>query len=193
MGYYVTLTDSTFVIPETPEVLAAIHEMDTQFDAIKRGGSFGPDGMTEKWFSWMPKDLTKFETVREVFEALGFECYDSMNGTDGIYLQSYDSKTGQEDLFLAVVAPFVEDGSYTEWRGEDGAMYRFTVVNGKLRSQSARIEWTESEPLAIAHYDSVGSFKDGTYRQFFILVDPYNDNADTIRNLIDDAISDATV
>jgi len=193
MGYFTKLTDSNFVIPETPEVLAAIHEMDTKFDALKRGGSFGPEGKTEKWFSWMPQ-LSTFTTVREVFEALGFDCYDDMRGTDGaFYLQGYDSKTGQEDLFLAVVAPFVEDGSYTEWRGEDGAMYRFTVVNGRLTTQSAVVKWTDPEPLTIAHYDSVGSFKDETYRSFSILVDPYEDDADSIQNLINDAVASHTV
>ncbi len=190
MGYYVTLTDSNFVIPETPEVLAAIHDMDTRFDAIKRGGSFGPEGKTEKWFSWMPQ-LTSFETVREVFEALGFDCAEDVGGS--VSLVAYDSKTGQEDLFLAVVAPFVEDGSYTEWRGEDGALYRFVVKDGRLRSQSAVVQWTAPEPIAIAHYDSVGSFKDGTYRSFSILVDPYADDAAAIQRHIDNAVAGATV
>jgi len=190
MGYYVTLTDSNFVIPETPEVLAAIHDMDTRFDAIKRGGSFGPEGKTEKWFSWMPQ-LSTFTTVREVFEALGFDCAEDVGGS--VSLVAYDSKTGQEDLFLAVVAPFVEDGSYTEWRGEDGALYRFVVKDGRLHSQSAVVRWTEPDPLGIAHFDSVGSFADGTYRTFSIIVDPYNDDADTINNLIDDAVASHTV
>jgi hypothetical protein len=185
MGYYVTLTDSNFVIPETPEVLAAIKEMDTKFDAIKRGGSYGPEGKTEKWFSWMPQ-LSGFESVRAVFEALGFDCYDGTE-PDSFYLQSYDSKTGQEDLFLAVVAPFVRDGSYTEWRGEDGALYRYEVRNGRLVQSEARIEWTDPQPYAYAHFDSVGSFGDGSYRMISIVVDPYTDDETIIDNLIEDA------
>jgi hypothetical protein len=77
------------------------------------------------------------------------------------------------------------------WRGEDGAMYRFTVESGRLRTQSAGVQWTPSEPLGIGHYDSVKR-EDGTYRSYSILVDPYEDDADTIMNLIDDKISEVT-
>lgn len=171
MGYFVTLINADFLIPDTPEVLSAIHEMDTKFDAIKRGGSYGPEGKTEKWFSWMPKNLSDFTTVRDVFRALGFDVSDADEG--GFYLQGYDNKTGQEDLFLAVVAPFVGDGSYTDWRGEDGEMYRFVVVNGRLHTQSAIVTWSTPERIDIVHHDSVGSHKDGTYRNFTLVVDPY--------------------
>jgi hypothetical protein len=188
MGYYVTLMDSDFVIPETPEVLAAIKDMDVRFDALKRGGS-STDG--KRWFSWMP-ELSTFEYVRDVFETLGFETRGDTDDTDDSFgLSGYDSKTGQEDLFLAVVAPFVKNGSYTSWRGEDGAMYRFTVESGRLRTQSAVVQWNPSEPLGIRHYDSVKR-EDGTYRSYSTLVDPYEDDADTIMGLIDDKISEVT-
>jgi hypothetical protein len=189
MGYYVTLIDSDFVIPETPEVLAAIKDMDVRFDALKRGGVFGGERNGEKWFSWMPQ-LSTFDTVRNVFVALGFEVY-ADGDTDSFGLSGYDSKTGQEDLFLAVVAPFVKDGSYTSWRSEDGELYRFTVEKGRLRSQSAVVQWTPSEPLGIGHFDSVKR-EDGTYHSYHIIVDPYEDDADTIMNLIDDKVSEVT-
>ena len=185
MGYYTTLTDADFTIPETPEVLAAIKEMDTKFDALKRGGSYGPEGMTEKWFSWMPQ-LSGFDSVRAVFEALGFDCYDGSE-PDSFYLAGYDNKTGQEDLFLAVVAPFVKDGSFTEWRGEDGALYRYEVRNGRLTTREARVMWADPQPYAYAHWGSTGSFQDGTHRVFSIVVDPYTDDETIIDNLIEDA------
>lgn len=189
MGYYVTLISADFVIPETPEVLAAIKDMDVRFDALKRGGSIGGERNGEKWFSWMPQ-LSTFDTVQDVFVALGFEV-DADEDTNSFHLTGYDSKTGQEDLFLAVVAPFVKDGSYTSWRGEDGELYRFTVESGRLRVQSATIQWASSEPLGIGHYDSVKG-EDGTYRSYHILVDPYEDDADTIKNLIHDKVSEVT-
>ena len=163
MGYFVTITSADFLIPDTPEVLSAIHEMDTKFDAIKCGGSYGPESKTEKCFSRMPKNLSDFTTVRDVFKALGFDVSDADNG--GFYLQGYNNKTGQENLFLAVVAPFVEDGSYTEWLGEDGERYRFVVVNGRLHTQSAFVTWGTPERIYIRHYDfAVGSH---------MIVDPY--------------------
>ena len=190
MGYYVTLMAADFTIPETPEVLAAIHGMDTRFHALKRGGVVGGDKPEEKWFSWMPQ-LDTLTSVQQVFEALGFDT-EIDNETGNVGLIGYDSKTGQEDLFLSVVAPFVTDGSYTEWRGEDDLRYRFTVRDGRLTTQSAVVQWTAPESLAISHYGSVGSFKDGTYRFYTILVDPYNDNETTIMNLIDEAAKEVT-
>jgi len=188
MGYYVTLIAADFTIPETPEVLAAIHGMDVRFDALKRGGVIGGDKPQEKWFSWMPK-LGTLTSVQEVFETLGFDTeIDPETGNVG--LVGYDNKTGQEDLFLAVVAPFVKDGSYTVWRGEDGMLCRYEVTEGRLTVRNSFVQWTEPEPFAIAHYGSVGSFRDGTYLGFSILVDPYNDDETTIMNLIDDQIQD---
>jgi hypothetical protein len=173
MGYYVTLTEADFGIPETPEVLAALHEMETKFDAIKRGGSFGPDGKQDKWFSWMP-NITTFDTVQAVFEALGFE----VSVDEGkFWLQGYDSKTGQEDLFLAVVAPFVEEGSFTNWRGEDGALYRFEVVHGgRLVTQSANVVWSSRQPYHYDHYDYFRT-PSGDFISYAVRVDPYSEES----------------
>lgn len=180
MGYYVQMTDADFTIPERADVLAAIHDMDTRLHAIKRGGSSNGD----KWFSWMPQDLTQFESVRAVFEDLGFEC--SAVGEEAFRLDAYDNKTGQEDLFLAVVAPFVADDSYTEWQGEDGVCFRYEVRQGRLMQMSEVREWTAPEPYTYAHFDSVGSMQDDTWRMFSVSVDPYAD-AETIRIWIEQA------
>lgn len=150
MGYFVTLIDADFGVPETPEVLAAIHRMDTEWHELKRGGSYGPDGMTEAWFSWMP-DVTSLTTVQSVFETLGFK----VSVKDGkVWLYGYDNKTGQEELFLAAVAPFVKDDSFTSWRGEDGELYGYTVRDGRLVSRQALIVWEDEGPFIYVHYPS---------------------------------------
>lgn len=165
MGYYVTLTDANFGIPETPEVLAALHEMETKFHEIKQGGSSNGD----KWFSWMP-DVRTLTSVEEVFERLGF----STRRHQGlIWLDAYDSKTGQEDLFLAVVAPFVEDDSYTVWRGEGGEMWKNVVRGGRMYVERSEIVWADPEPYMESVYGSVGSFADKTYKMYVVQVDPY--------------------
>lgn len=166
MGYFVTLTEADWVIPETPEVLAAIHRMDTEWDAIKRGGSWGSEGRAERWFSWMPADLSTFTSVRDVFTNLGFETNtvdDSM-----VSLWGYDNKTGQEELFLAAVVPFVKDGSYTEWRGEDGSMWRYAAVDGRLVYQEAELVWHDGVTHRPIHYD----FTDG--KSISVSIDLYS-------------------
>jgi len=148
MGYFVQLIDADFGVPETTEVLAAIHRMDTDWHELKRGGSYGPNGREHSWFSWMP-GLQSLHTVQDVFEALGFEVYVK----DGkVYLNGYDNKTGQEELFLAAVAPFVDDDSFTSWRGEDGELYGYKVRDGRLVSQQAYMVWEEEGPFKYVHY-----------------------------------------
>jgi hypothetical protein len=147
MGYYIDLTNAEWEIPETAEVLQALKESVTKYHAIKRGGS--SDG--ESWFSWMSdEDILKAEKAVTIFNDLGFET----NETDkGFTLEAYNSKTGQEDVFLAVVAPFCTDGSYVEIRGEDGAEWQYSVHDGKLHYAEVVKSFDEPHPYRYHHYD----------------------------------------
>ena len=147
MGYYIDLVDAEWEITESPESLATIREMPVKYHHIKRGGS----SSGEKWFSWMnDTEIETAETVEKVFNQLGFET-DTVDG--GFKLTAYNSKTGQEDLFLAVMAPFTKDGSYIEWRGEDGTLWKYEVNNGRMFRSESEIHWTNSEPYTYWHYD----------------------------------------
>lgn len=130
MGYYVRLTEAHFAIPEREDVLQALKDLNHRTDVKKYGGSWGAGGQTEAWFSWMPGNYDETVTsVQEVFDLLGFET----EVKDGlVYLTDYDNKTGQEDLFIETVAPFVNEGSYLVWCGEDNAMYRHEIRDGQL-------------------------------------------------------------
>ena len=148
MGYYVQMVGADFTIPETEEVLEALRAMPKKYKEYQRGG----DG-TNRWFSWMPdEELENAVSVKAVFESVGFDVFDYGNGT--FSLSGFDNKTCQEEMYLAVVAPFVEKGSYTEWRGEDGEMYRFTVdYKGQLTVQTPReIQWGDNETLHVYSY-----------------------------------------
>jgi hypothetical protein len=141
MGYYVEMSEADFTIPEREDVLNALREMPVKYKSLQRGGTH---------FAWMSnEEIENAESVQAIFESLGFDCNDYGNKTFGLY--SYNDKTGQEDLFLAVVAPFVEKDSYTQWRGEDGEVWRFTVdYKGRLTVQTPRaIQWGDHETLII--------------------------------------------
>ena len=147
MGYYIDLTKAEWEIPETAEVLQALKESVTKYHAIKRGGS--SDG--ESWFSWMDdSEILGAETAQTVFIRLGF---DTLTTDLGFTLEGYNNKTGQEDVFLAVVAPYCEDGSYVEIRGEDGSEWQYSVRNGKLHYAEVRKSFDEPVPYLYAHYD----------------------------------------
>ncbi len=148
MGYYVQLVEADFTIPETQEVLDALRAMPKKYKEYQRGG----DG-TERWFAWMPDaELENAVSVKAVFESVGFDTKDYGNGT--FCLDGFDNKTSQEEMYLAVVAPFVAKGSYTQWRGEDGELYRYTVdYKGHLTVQTPReIQWGDNETLNVYSY-----------------------------------------
>jgi hypothetical protein len=180
MGYNVDLVDSDFTIPESKEVLEALRAMPTKYHSLMRGGS----SSGEKWFSWMNnKEIENATTAQEIFEGLGFECStEYWRGGDELTtafkLVGYSSKTGQEDLFLAVVAPFVAEGSYTEWQGEDGERWRYTQDDGKLCVQSSSISWNYPEEFKVAVFHSEGSGED--WRTMTLYVDPYVEDVDAV-------------
>ncbi|MFZ9728338.1 MAG: hypothetical protein ACO3CD_04935 [Candidatus Nanopelagicaceae bacterium] len=163
MGYYIDLTDAEWEISESPEALATIREMPVKYHAIKRGGSSNG----EKWFSWMnDTEIETTDTVENVFNQLGFET-DKVDG--GFKLTAYNSKTGQEDLFLAVMAPFTKDGSYIEWRGEDGELWKFEIHGGRMFRTESEIVWTNSQPYTYWHYD----LEPGTMTGRTLNIDPH--------------------
>lgn len=147
MGYYVDITDCRFFIPENEIVLNELKGANQKYDHLKTGGSWGNGEQQQKWFSWMPADYDqKVNSVQEVFEMLGFDCeYDSDKGM--VEIVGYGDKTGAEDVFLSVVAPYVESGSYIEWRGEDGELWRNEVRNGQLYILGAEINWINAQPV----------------------------------------------
>ena len=148
MGYYVTSTEADFTIP--PENLDAAYEAVCELNThnnLKRGGSFPalknlPDDKPrpDKWFSWM--DWNYQETcpdLKAVLKEVGF--YVGVNPDGGLSITEYDSKSGQEDLFLEAIAPFATEGSYIMWRGEEGEQWQNVVKDGTLAHLKAVVFW----------------------------------------------------
>jgi hypothetical protein len=145
MGYYTTQVDQHFTIPadKLGEAFEALKALNTNTpDSEKRGGSWGPGGQRASWFSWMDENYDKTAVdAAEIFEALGFTVDRDGDCEGGLSLDGYDSKTGQEDLFLTAVKDLVPEDSFIEFRGEDGAMYRWTPKG----VQYATVTWGDPE------------------------------------------------
>jgi hypothetical protein len=132
MGYYVNTEDINITVPK--DLLAPAYQAVlamNEHDDLKRGGSYGPGNERKAWFSWMPQDLSTLADLKEVLETLGFEDTD-YNESGDLVLGSYSNKTGQEDLFLDAIAPFVQEGSYAIWKGEDDSYYKWEFDDGKM-------------------------------------------------------------
>lgn len=144
MGYYVNTEDINVIVPKDllEPAYKAVLALNDQ-DDLKRGGSFGAE--RKYWFSWMPEDLTTLSDLREVFTELGFENTD-YNDKGDLVLGHYNNKTGQEDIFLYAIAPFVQENSYVIWKGEDDTYWKHEFRDGKMLTYNGEVElkWDET-------------------------------------------------
>lgn len=145
MGYYIELINSNFFIAaENKEAaLNAMFDMwlPTQ-DANMSGGSWGPSGDT-KWYSWMNNSADAFRnrTVVDLETALtdwGYYPESDENGNI-INLDFESSKIGDEDKMFAAIAPFVRQGSYLDYRGEEGAVWRWEFNGQTIVEKTGRV------------------------------------------------------
>ena len=148
MGYYVHIEESNCMLPAKNYALAywrmcALND----HDELKRGGS-----RTEKWFSWMGKNYPETcEDAKDILVELGFDMEET---NDGLTIYGYDSKSGQEELFLAAISDLLitVNGMYDSghkpfivWRGEDDMVWKDVYGEKDVKSLSGRIVFEESE------------------------------------------------
>jgi hypothetical protein len=161
LGYYITNTDGEFLIPPQNidaayRALCALNDR----DELKSGGAWGgghpdardarPEGMDHhpaRWFSWLPPNYpTTCTNAEEVFTALGFGAY---TDEDGLHVAGYDDKTGDQEHFLAAVAPFCSRLSSLDFRGECGEMWRYSINDeGGLVVWESKITYTNPRNYA---------------------------------------------
>lgn len=128
MGYYVNTTGNDFIIPKENFEAAYKAMCDiNQYDELKRGGGGG-----EKWFSWMRPNYPEVcKTIFDILDELGFD-YWTDDTTGDITGVSYDNKMGNEDIFFCAIAPFVKEGSYINWNGEDHEQWQWLFTKGRM-------------------------------------------------------------
>jgi hypothetical protein len=147
MGYYVNGNGELRIKAENlAKAYEALMALQDAPDKAKRGGSYSANER-RYWFSWMPEDLRTLTDTKAVFAELGFEVNDNENGD--LLISCYDNKTGQEDVFFAAAAPFIEDGDY-EWTGEDGEFWKWQFTDGKMFLLSGQRIYTHAAPVEVA-------------------------------------------
>jgi hypothetical protein len=132
MGYFVS-GSGEFTIPASNikaayEAVVALNDVP---NAAKHGGTWSAGKEESRHFSWLPTDLRTIPTLQEIFTEMGFEVWD--NETDGLTIHNFpNNKSGQEELFAAAVAPFVNSGGYFIWDGEDGEYWKWVFNNSEM-------------------------------------------------------------
>lgn len=144
MGYYVRIQESTFRIPaqNLDAAYEAMCQLNFTFPNRKKSGVFGMDNIPEfgphpqKWFSWMGWNYHETcADARAILEALGFETF--YNDGGDLCIESYYSKTGQEDLFLDAISPLSK--GYIVWNGEDGEIWGETYGGARVVRKERKV------------------------------------------------------
>lgn len=145
MGYNVSIIKSTVEIPSRnmSEVLSRWKDLNKpENDHLKRGGSWDSSGRrTESRFAWMAVNYDECcDTAFHIAEMMGFEVR-QIDGPGSMAIDSYDGKSGQEDLFFESIGDLVPAGQYIEWVGEDGERWRWFFDGSKMVTQQARVTY----------------------------------------------------
>jgi hypothetical protein len=99
---------------------------------MKGGGS----SAGERWFSWMPADYPeKYKSAQEILEGLGFEC--GVGSTGDLCIWSYDSKIGDEEIFIESICNLME--GMIEWEGEEGERYMWELGGESIHERYGRV------------------------------------------------------
>lgn len=151
MGYYVHIEESNCMLPRKNYALAywrmcALND----HDEWKRGGAYGKDEdgnpFKNKWFAWMDENYPEIcKDARDVLVELGFDMEET---EDGLIIHAYDSKSGQEELFLAAISDLIvtahgDDEPFIVWRGEDDMVWKDIYGDKKVKSLDGTIVFQE--------------------------------------------------
>jgi hypothetical protein len=150
MGYYVSGNGSLRIKAENlGKAYEALMALQDAPDKAKRGGSHGGSEAPRFWYSWMPEDLRVIPDTKSVFDELGFETViDDVNGD--LVITCYENKMGQEDVFFAAAAPFIEDGDY-EWTGEDSDFWAWEFEGGKMFVRYGKRTYGDAEEITLSN------------------------------------------
>jgi hypothetical protein len=151
MGYSVETLECNFVVKAEnfEKAYDAMCKLNAE-DGLKEGYSYlscerpadskSVSSNPHKYFSFMPWNYDEVYTdFLDVLSALGFEVSTNSDGDlEDIY---FCDRMGQEYLFLEAIAPYVEPGSYVVWRGEDGTMWVYEFLEGKMTEKEVYLTW----------------------------------------------------
>lgn len=92
---------------------------------------------------------TPAEALRQALDDIGFDIEDSPE-FENVYIERYCGDSSCQDEVVIALAPYVADGSYIEWRGEDGERWRDEVRGGRVFSQGPVVTWVDDNEKGAA-------------------------------------------
>ena len=131
MGYLIEMTDNKFYIKK--------ENFEKALESLK--SIFIPENMTcydyiygkaYPHFSWVDtKIVLESETLRDALEEIRYTPKYNNDG-DICSVKFTGEKYGDEKIFFNALAPYVEDGSYIAFQGEDGFEWEWFFNGGRV-------------------------------------------------------------
>jgi hypothetical protein len=143
MGYHMNQRDAVFKIKaeNVDKTLEAVKGLAETVDENGSGGACGGGKKTETWYSWVTTEV--FANANTLQEAMSEWRWDIDTDDEGnvVWIDFMGEKIGDEEFLFNAIAPYVEDGSFIEMQGEDGAIWRWNFTGEECFSENARIVW----------------------------------------------------
>ena len=111
-----------------------------QVDTVGGGGNSNG----ERWYAWVEmKDIKEAKTIGDFMEAFAYEPqYDTETG-DIVDLFFNGEKLGDDEFFFKTIAPYIEDGSYIEYIGEDNAFWKYVFKKGIMYVKNGTVVYED--------------------------------------------------
>ena len=129
MGYYMDQMEAKFKFKDGKD-----KEILTTIKKIVNEGKIDP---------YVDKDtINDCKTFEDALLIFDWEYADYDNGENVVpYIFFVGEISGDDYRLFRAIAPFVEDNSYIQMLGEDGAMWRWVFKDGKCREIHPKIIW----------------------------------------------------
>lgn len=138
MGYYMDQHDCNFTIK---------HEnIQKAWDALIKLFKTEKESTHDSYrygYSWIDTEsVLKAESFKDAMAEARWDIYydNKCKNVEGIYFNG-EKYSGDEVIILGAIAPYVENGSYIEMRGEDGEMWRWVFNNRNIEEKYPKIIW----------------------------------------------------
>lgn len=119
-------------------------DCDFRIDASRMGELFLALKRCEPNFYVSASDIEAASTVEELFNAWRWSPqFDEQNNMYAVYFEG--EKARNEEAFLDCIAPFVDEGSFIEMKGEDDSMWRWWFTAEQCIEIRPKITWPDMD------------------------------------------------
>ena len=118
--------------------------------------------------------LYHFTGIEEAMDYIGFAIDIDDKTGDIINIEYINEKIGNLAEALKYIAPFVEDGCYIEFGGEDGALWRYMFSNGACEEIAPKIIWSNEAHQTDECFNQF--FETAVFVKYNDLIEPDNND-----------------